>query len=266
MNIKTRNQLVKNLCIEARDKGWQRAVVEKYGNLEKAPWIADFSRADSLLFANLNPSSNVLDLGSGYGVLSFALSPLCKSVVSLDSREEYAEFVTIRAQQDDTSNITSVLADFTTLPFRESTFDLIILNKGIPAFTLKKDLNSLLRQIYILLKPKGEIHIAVDRWAFKYTSFLSCKRLEKQLCSVGFTVDKIIIPLKRYYNFKFLLEYKNMSIISFFFEFLIKDYTYSIFEEKLFTILFKMAKLTKLDKVLFTFYLSRSYLIFARKT
>lgn len=266
MNKKITNELAKTLCIEARDKGWEKAVVDRYGNLDKAPWIADFSRADSLLFANLHNNSNVLDLGSGYGVLSFALSPLCRSVVSLDSREEYTEFVKIRAQQDDRSNITSVLGDFTTLPFREGSFDLIILNKGIPTFTLKKDLDSLLRQIYILLKPKGEIHIGVDRWPLKYTSFLSCKRLEQQLCSVGFTVHKHIIPLKRYNNFKFLLEYKNMSIISFFFELLIKDYTYSIFGEKLFTIILKMGKLTKLDELFFTLYLSHSYLIFARKT
>lgn len=266
MNKKLEDELVKTLCLESKDKGWEKAVAERYGNLDRTPWIADLSRADSLLFSNLNHDSTVLDLGSDYGVLSFALSHLCSSVVSLDSRKEYAEFVKIRAQQDERLNITSVLGDITTLPFSENSFDLIILNRGIPLSTLKEKLDVLLKQIYILLKPKGEIHIGMDRWPLKYTSFLSCRRFEQQLSSVGFTVHRRIIPLKRYNNFKFLLEYKNMSDVSFLLELLIKEYAHKIFGEKLLEIILKMGKLTKIHALLFNSYLSHSYVILAHKT
>lgn len=266
MKKKTEAELLNLFCLAARKKGWEEAVVERYGNLDKAPWIADSSRADPLLFSNLNEDSNILDLGSGYGVLSFAVSALCRSVTSLDTKKDYADFIRIRAQQDSITNITSLLGDFTRMPFRENSFDLIILNKGTHSLVFKKDSNSFLRQIYILLKPTGQIYIGIDRYKRKLNaSSYSYKRLQQQLSSEGFHVHKVIIPLKKYENFKFLLDYENEPTFHFFLELLAREYTATQFGEKLFKKVLKIINLTRLNTLLFMNLTSASYLIIAQK-
>jgi ubiquinone/menaquinone biosynthesis C-methylase UbiE len=161
MKEKTEAEFLNSFCRAAREKGWQEAVVERYGTLDKVPWIADSSRADPLLFSNLNEDSNILDLGSGYGVLTFALSTLCRSVTSLDTNKSCVEFIRIRAKQEGITNITPLHGDLTRIPFRENSFDLIILNQNIPSLIFKKNINSLLNQISLLLKPKGQIYMVL---------------------------------------------------------------------------------------------------------
>jgi ubiquinone/menaquinone biosynthesis C-methylase UbiE len=266
MKEKREAEFLNSFCLAAREKGWEEAVVERYGNLDKAPWIADSSRADPLLFSNLNEDSNILDLASGYGVLSFAISTLCRSVTSLDTKKEYADFIKIRAQQDGITNITPLLGDFTRMPFRESSFDLIILNNGINSPVLKKNSNSFLRRIHILLKPTGQVYIVIDRHKRKFNAFSnSYKRFQHQLSSAGFHVHKVLIPLKRYENFKFILDYENQPSFHFFLELLAREYTASQFGEKLFKKLLKIINLTRLNTRLFMHLTSASYLIIAQK-
>ena len=241
--------------------------MQRYGNLDNAPWIADSSRADPALLSNLNPNSNILDLGCAYGVVSFAISPLCNSVISLDSNKDHVEFVRIRAQQERVPNITSVLADFTTIPFRKNSFDLIILNQGIPSSIIKKHATSFLKQLYLLLKPEGEIYVGVDRYKYRSKSIsISCHKLTKNLQSIGFTVTKVLIPLKTYNNFKFLVDYKLTSPFSFLLEFIIQEYTSKHFSEKFFRNILKITNLTGINKLLFMSLNFHSYIIFARKS
>ena len=266
MKEKIGEELLNSFCLAAKKKGWQEAVVDRYGNLDKAPWIADSSRADPLLFSNLNRDSNILDLGAGYGVLTFAISPLCRSVIALNTRKDHADFIRIRAQQDKITNIISLLADFTRVPFRESSFDMIILNKGIQSLVTQKGTKILLEHIYTLLKPKGETYISVDRYQRAFNPFsLSYKRFEQQLSSVGFHVNKLLLPLKRYKNFKFLLEYEKKPAYSFFLELLAREYTRTTFSETLFKNILKIINQTGLVKLLFMIIRSNSYLIIARK-
>lgn len=255
-----------SFCLAARKKGWQQAVLDRYGNLDKAPWIADSSRADPLLFSTLSHDSNILDLGAGYGVISFAISTLCRSVTTLNTNRDYAHFIRTRAQQDGVTNITSLHGDFTRIPFRESSFDMIILNKGILSLLMQKDAKILLKHIHILLKPKGEIYIAVDQYKRNINPFsFSHKRLAKQLLSVGFHINKVLIPLKRYKNFKFLCEYENKSTYHFFLQLVAKEYTTTTFSEKLFKNILKIIYLIRLNKLLFRNITSISYLLIARK-
>ncbi len=260
------NLHIKELCSEAREKGWEKAVIERYGNLDQAPWIADASRADALLYSKINSDSTVLDLGCRHGVLSFAVSHLCRLTISLDKDRKYTEFVKTRSDQDKIENIVTICADMYRLPFKENSFDLIIINREIVLNTSKKEMDDLLITIYSLLKLKGQVFIGVDRSRSKIPNyFFYSKLLENRLVRFGFHIDKIILPLKEYYNFKFLADYPMNTTLDFIFDLIVTEYTATTFTDKIYRTLVKLARYAGLTKLLFRYFLLKSYLIFASR-
>jgi len=63
-----------------------------------------------------------LDVGTGVGALAFALSPLVREVVGVDSASELLNLARDRA--DEYENVSFVEADAMTLPFERASFDL----------------------------------------------------------------------------------------------------------------------------------------------
>jgi SAM-dependent methyltransferase len=266
MKEELRDELMADLCHAARQQGWEKAVAERYGNLDQVPWIADSSRADPLLFAQIDRGSRVLDLGCRYGVLSFALAPLCRSIISLDHERPYAEFIKIRSQQDKTHNVLSLCGDINQIPFKQSSFDLIIINRQITSHITKENLDELLAAVYALLKPKGQIFMGIDRGSCKFpTYFFPYKKLRKRLDAIGFEIDKVIFPLKRYQNFKFLIDCVHKSQFHFMVNLMINDYTAKTVADKLYRSLAEIGRYAGLTKLLFKKVLLRSYLILASK-
>ena len=257
---------VKELCLEAKQRGWEKAVAERYDSLERAPWIADLSRADPLLFSQISSASTVLDLGCRYGVSSFALSPLCRTIISLDSDNKYADFVSIRSHQDKIKNVISICADINQLPFKESSFDLIIMNRQIIRNITKANLDDLLETTHALLKSKGQVFIGVDRSSSRFSNcFLPYRKLHKRLCRIGFKIDKVVLPLKSYPNFKFLIDGKSKADFHFVVDLIISEYTAKPLAEKLYRALAATARGAGLANLMSTSTLFHSYLIFARK-
>jgi SAM-dependent methyltransferase len=110
-----------------------------------------------------------LDVGSGWGVLSFGLSRFYKTVYSLDRVYERLRFQSIRARQDGTRNIRFLRSDFLKLPIPDQSLDLVALN-GVLEWVGMSDhgqepgelQKQFLREVARVLKPTGRVYLGIE--------------------------------------------------------------------------------------------------------
>ncbi|OGP59713.1 MAG: hypothetical protein A2V67_02885 [Deltaproteobacteria bacterium RBG_13_61_14] len=131
--------------------------------------VFDASRAGFKFLLPLNQSGILLDYGSGVGTISCLLAPHYQQVVSLDLCAARLRFSRLRAQEEGALNLTYVLAgDRLPLPFRDQTFDTIILNGVLEwapvSFSGPPDeaQTRLLREMARILKPAGSLFVAIE--------------------------------------------------------------------------------------------------------
>jgi ubiquinone/menaquinone biosynthesis C-methylase UbiE len=117
----------------------------------------------------VSEETQAVDIGSGLGALTFALSEVAGHVVSVEPVWERLEFQRIRASQEGPRNIEFVLADALTLPFPSRTFDLAILNGVLEWIgTTRVSGNpyelqlAVLRQVHRILKTGGYLCLGID--------------------------------------------------------------------------------------------------------
>jgi SAM-dependent methyltransferase len=91
---------------------------ERFAELQAARAGELASRIGSLL--SLRGDERALDVGAGTGALAYALAPLVREVVAVDSDPEMAE----RARLDAPANVEVVVGDAEHLPFGPLEFDL----------------------------------------------------------------------------------------------------------------------------------------------
>jgi 2-polyprenyl-3-methyl-5-hydroxy-6-metoxy-1,4-benzoquinol methylase len=157
----------------ARQCGWNAALIAKlqptYPDIYR--YVVDSSRADwhfSLPVDRL--SSTVLDIGSGWGILSFSLANFFHEVVSLEAVQERIEFQSIRRTQDGATNIRLVRANLIDEPFEtKPQFDAIAMNGvlewlGLSDFSRNPGVVQLdaLRYTQRLLKPGGALYVGIE--------------------------------------------------------------------------------------------------------
>ena len=162
---------------KAEQEGWRNSVSEYLypHNPKLYRYVTDETRADFRFLLPLSRKSVVLDIGSGWGLISTALARVCGLVVSLESVYERIRFSEIRMDQEGLNNIQLVQSDFSNLPFPESTFDFIIMNGVMEWFGIleanvspKKVQEKVLRNISRLLKKGGVIYIGIEnRYGFR---------------------------------------------------------------------------------------------------
>jgi len=92
------------------------------------PYLYNTSRISFIYHLPKKRFENVLDLGSGWGSLSFMLSKFSKKVYSVENVEERIKFQKIMKEKRKIKNITLIRADVNNLPFKEKSFDLIVVN------------------------------------------------------------------------------------------------------------------------------------------
>ncbi len=156
------NEMAKNI-------GWRNAVSECFpAELQK--FILDEGRVNWKYFIESNTSGRILDVGSGWGTLSFALARDCEEIVSLESTWQRIEFIKIRSEQDNLSNHTAVCGSVLELPFEDNSFDVVILNGvlewlGLSDMSIKPDKvqEKALKEIFRVLKPGGSLYIGVEQ-------------------------------------------------------------------------------------------------------
>jgi ubiquinone/menaquinone biosynthesis C-methylase UbiE len=99
--------------------------------LEAPDWlhnyVTDFRRADGLC---LLPSSSgvILDLGCGFGTLSFAAARRWRLVIAADLHMGKLRVMGLRAAAEGYDNILPIKADVFNLPIREDSLDAVIVN------------------------------------------------------------------------------------------------------------------------------------------
>jgi len=162
----------------AKEKGWKEVLEERLEpkNPVLYEYVAGKRRANWHLLLPLTSESRVLDLGAGWGSISFLLAPKCKEVVAVEGIYERAEFCEIKRTQEGIQNLQVIVADVTELPLPKGYFDLIILNgilEWVGLFGKEDPLamqRKFLRNLWELLGPGGYVYIGVEN-RYQYNSF-----------------------------------------------------------------------------------------------
>jgi ubiquinone/menaquinone biosynthesis C-methylase UbiE len=169
-----------NFLETAKLKGWKNAVrsqsvkhpdFNEYGmGRSRIDWLfhcIDFSRTDTCL-----------DIGSGWGAISFTLSSYFKDVWSLEAVKQRIDFQRIRQQEENIKNVHFVRSDWLKLPFQDNYFDIVCANGvlewvGLSDYSKNpRDLQiEFLKEIQRVLKPDGCLYIGIEN-RFGFGSFL----------------------------------------------------------------------------------------------
>lgn len=135
-------------------------------------YCVDESRANWRFLLPVTEQSVILDVGSGWGTLSFPLAKDGARVVAMDSVYERVRFVNIRRKQEGITNLQAVWANVLRLPFPDSSFNLVIMN-GVLEWVGLSDLSrdpllvqkQALQEMYRVLRPGGYLYIGIEnRW------------------------------------------------------------------------------------------------------
>ncbi len=169
------------LLQDAEALGWKKAILESPSQKVKDLylWTDCPARADGAFYLDLDSSSSVLDLGSGWGSYTFALSPRIKWAVAADTNSQSLEFISLRARQGSLNNISSVHInplDFGMIPFADQQFDAVILNgvlEWVGSYVNHGDplkiQRTCLKEINRILKPEGQLWIGIEnRFGLRY--------------------------------------------------------------------------------------------------
>jgi len=158
----------------AWDKGFAYAQ-EHFVFTSRFDYAEQYSRADFHFLLPLTKDATILDLGSGYGNITIPLARYYRRVVAADASLELLEFSKARAIAEGLTSIEYVHIDplyALDLPFKENSFDAIILNgvlewaaHGSDATNPALVQEQLLKRLYALLKDDGVLCIGIEnRW------------------------------------------------------------------------------------------------------
>lgn len=173
--------LMEKLLDDSKKHGWKDAILKSDSQDIKDQYLFTDcpSRADGTFYMPIGKNSTILDLGSGFGSYTFAISPRVGSVIAADSNLESLEFISLRAKQENKKNIQTVFIkplDYGKILFDDAQFDGIIMNgvlewvgsflkKGDPLKMQKK----CLKEVFRILKPGGSVFIGIEnRFGLRY--------------------------------------------------------------------------------------------------
>ena len=154
-----------------KKEGWRNAAVRlslRYPSLGR--YILSSSRTDWIFHClDRSNTSACLDIGSGWGGNSFALSKFYKEVWSLEAVKQRIEFQKIRSMQDGVKNIKFLRSDWMRLPFPDQSFDLVVAN-GVLEWVGLSDYSKhprvlqldFLKEVKRVLKPNGCLYIGIE--------------------------------------------------------------------------------------------------------
>ena len=167
----------------AEREGWFSAIRQYFTDRpEFVKYIVDPARL-GWLFHCYDEENNeaCLDIGSGWGPLSFGLSRFYKTVYSVDGVYERLRFQAIRAESDNISNIRLLRSTLLKLPLSDNTVDMVALN-GVLEWIGLSDLEqepdelqaAFLCEIRRVLKPNGRVYLGIEN-RFSVLYFLGAK-------------------------------------------------------------------------------------------
>ena len=161
----------------ASEKGYKHALADvscKYPDFTS--YVTSAIRSDWVFHCYSTEShSHCLDLGSGWGGLSFSLTGLFDETVSVERVLPRLCFQKIRAGEENTFNLSLAQADMLSLPFKDGSFDLGVANGVLEWVAVMRE-NSprnvqvqFLQEILRCLKPGGCLFIGSEnRFGLQY--------------------------------------------------------------------------------------------------
>ena len=165
------NQLVESAKTEGADSALEK-VLTGVDYKDFLIRMLDERRGDFRFVLPTAPRGCILDLGSGWGANTLALSQQFQTVVAVDGTKENLRFSACRIRDAGRSNVHFVSCDpleTVQLPFREGVFDAVILSgvlewigTGSPDNSPRELQLRLLRQLKRLLKPNGCLYLGIE--------------------------------------------------------------------------------------------------------
>jgi SAM-dependent methyltransferase len=162
---------------EARENGWRAAVERRFiSDQNMRIGLLDWQRTAWLPLLGLPTDAVALDIGSGYGAITHAVSRGVGMLFSVEAISERIEFTRIRLQQEKIGNVRLVQATGLELPFVDESFDLIVVNgvlewvgEWATDVSPREVQLRFLRRIHRLLRPGGILLIGIEnRFGYHY--------------------------------------------------------------------------------------------------
>lgn len=158
----------------ARDHGFDAAIDDYLGKEVDPSYrqsLREPTRVDWRLLLGIGRDATVLDVGSGWGRLAFALAPWVKHVYSLEYVQRRLEFQRIMMEQRGDTNVTLVHGNFLQLPFAADVLDWVLFDGvlewvGLAGEKDPRDMQvEVLRRSFEAVKPGGHVAVAIEnRW------------------------------------------------------------------------------------------------------
>jgi ubiquinone/menaquinone biosynthesis C-methylase UbiE len=168
------NQFLTDACedLEATLRRWIRT---KQFPAKLGEYILGSGRAGWKYLLPVDCHATVLDLGCGWGAISYSLAQTCRLVVATDTCLERMKFLKLRTSLEKLTNIQYVCTGQSRfLPFEEGTFDLVVVNGVLEWVPTTRSGNprdvqrDFLREIARVLKPSGVLWLAIEnRYAWR---------------------------------------------------------------------------------------------------
>lgn len=169
---------IKELINSAKSRYWKDALWDSSNkNLSnRKAWFENKRKGYFYLITSCPEDSKVLDVGGGSGIISDVVSSFYKNVISLEYNKNLIDFMKLRFNQDKKENINLVRANINNLPFKDKSFNLILLNGILKSLTNllpeknpKKVQINFLKQCHLKLNVGGQIIIGIEnRIHFNY--------------------------------------------------------------------------------------------------
>jgi ubiquinone/menaquinone biosynthesis C-methylase UbiE len=158
---------------KAETEGWLQALRDDAvvnNHRDMAVYILDNTRLAGLFhYYNSEMNDTCLDLGSGWGPLSFGLSQYYAQVYSVDGVLERLRFQAIRARQEHTTNLKIIKSSLFKLPLPDQSMSVVIVNGLLewvglshPEIPPDQVQVNFLKEVLRVLKPGGRIYIGIE--------------------------------------------------------------------------------------------------------
>jgi len=206
---------------EVRQLGWREAATHRFkSDPDLLATVIGNQRVSWFPLLGLGADSVALDIGSGYGAITHALSSLVGQVYSLEAIPERVEFTRLRLSQERILNVQQIQGTALDPPFCDESFDLIVVN-GVLEWVGEWDQNrdarevqlGFLRKLATLLKKSGVLVIGIenrfsysmfrggiDHSGLSYTSLMPRKVASLYMRHVNRNQYRTTLPAKREYR------------------------------------------------------------------
>lgn len=169
----------------------------------------------------INSKDKVLDVGCGAGRFTFRFAQEAEEVVGIDTSNEGILFCQKEAKKNKINNVAFVVADASSLFFKNNLFDKIFSITCLQHITTRKEFMNAVKELMRVLKKGGKIILlecATDKRKDKYVNSFPKEFWFETFRKYGGQVDfysGVDINFLRSFGFSLLAHFRNQKINDF---------------------------------------------------